>query len=106
MISEALSRLYQGYKESVRPVEKKERKSDGKNRLKRNGFNAYYVLPVKGLSRKEAEAKRAEAYKEHLRRKSSMEFKKNCRQAMSMEESRSERNAWKVRSYLANKERQ
>ena len=105
MISEALSRLYQGYNESVRPVEKKERKSDGKNRYKRNGFNAYYV-PVRGLSRKEAEEKRRAAYKESVRQKVSMEFRKNCRQAMSMEESRSERNAWKVRSYLANKERQ
>lgn len=105
MISEALSVLAQSCKESVRPVEKKERKSDIKNRYKRNGFNAYYV-PVKGLSRKEAEAKRAEAYKEHLRRKSSMEFHKDCKRAMDMEESRSERNAWKVRSYLANKERQ
>ena len=104
MISETLSMLAQSYKESVRPI-KKERKSDNKNKFKRNGFNAYYV-PVRGLSRKEAEAKRAEAYKEHLRRKSSMEFHKDCKRAMDMEESRSERNAWKVRSYLANKERQ
>lgn len=106
MVSEALSIMAQSYKESVRPVgNKRERKSDGKNRYKRNGFNAYYV-PVKGLSRKEAEEKRRAAYKESVRRKISMEFHRDCKRTMDMEESRSERNAWKVRSYLANKERQ
>ena len=56
-------------------------------------------MDVRGLSRKEAAKKRRLAYEEHQRR---MEIE----QVVSMETRKNERNAWKVRSYMANKLRQ
>lgn len=56
-------------------------------------------VDVRGLSRKEAAKKRRLAYEEHQRR---MEIE----QVVSMETNRNERNAWKCRSYMANKLRQ
>lgn len=56
-------------------------------------------VDVCGLSRKEAAKKRRLAYEEHQRR---MEIE----QVISMETRKNERNAWKVRSYMANKLRQ
>lgn len=56
-------------------------------------------VDVRGLTRKEAAKKRRLAYEEHRRR---MEIE----QVISMETNRNERNAWKCRSYMANKLRQ
>lgn len=56
-------------------------------------------VDVRGLTRKEAAKKRRLAYEEHQRR---MEIE----QVISMETNRNERNAWKCRSYMANKLRQ
>ena len=56
-------------------------------------------VDVRGLTRKESAKKRRLAYEEHQRR---MEIE----QVISMETSRNERNAWKCRSYMANKLRQ
>lgn len=56
-------------------------------------------VDVRGLSRKEAAKKRRLAYEEHQRR---MEIE----QVISMETRKNERNAWKCRSYMANKLRQ
>lgn len=56
-------------------------------------------VDVSGLTRKEAAKKRRLAYEEHQRR---MEIE----QVISIETNRNERNAWKCRSYMANKLRQ
>lgn len=58
-----------------------------------------HKVDVRGLSRKEAALKRNIAYKNWL-------LTQQIKEVVSIEESRNERNAWKVRSYLANKERQ
>lgn len=58
-----------------------------------------HKVDVRGLSRREAARKRNLAYKNHR-------LSQGCRELIRQEESREERNAWKVRSYLANKERQ
>lgn len=58
-----------------------------------------HKVDVRGLSRREAARKRNLAYKNYR-------LSQGCRELIRQEESREERNAWKVRSYLANKERQ
>lgn len=54
---------------------------------------------VRRLSRKELAAKRRLAYEEYQKRV-------EIEQVISMETNRNERNAWKCRSYMANKLRQ
>lgn len=54
---------------------------------------------VRRLSRKELATKRRLAYEDHQRRM-------DIEQVISMETRKNERNAWKVRSYMANKLRQ
>lgn len=54
---------------------------------------------VRRLSRKELATKRRLAYEDHQRRM-------DIEQVISMETNRNERNAWKCRSYMANKLRQ
>lgn len=56
-------------------------------------------VDVRGLSRKQAAIKRKQAYREWLQRK-------EMEQLWNMETNREERNAWKARSFLANKMRQ
>lgn len=69
----------------------------GKVHLDRDGFNPYAVN-VKGLSRKQAAAARRRA-------KELWRISRGISDLIRSEENRNERNAWKVRSYLANKER-
>lgn len=54
---------------------------------------------VRRLSRKELATKRRLAYEEHQKRV-------DIERVVSMETNRNERNAWKCRSYMANKLRQ
>lgn len=58
-----------------------------------------HKVDVRKLSRKEAAIKRNIAYKNWL-------LTQQVKEVISTEQNRNERNAWKVRSYLANKERQ
>lgn len=69
----------------VSSVDPYERDSDGKI--------------VRRLSRKELATKRRLAYEEHQKRV-------DIERVVSMETNRNERNAWKCRSYMANKLRQ
>lgn len=69
----------------------------GRVNIDRDGFNPYSVN-VKGLSRKQAAAARRRA-------KELWRMSREISEVVRIEENRNERNAWKVRSYLANKER-
>lgn len=55
-------------------------------------------MDVRGLSRKEAKEKRKIEYRR-------WQLSQQLKEAIASEQNKNERNAWKVRSYLANKER-
>lgn len=55
-------------------------------------------MDVRGLSRKEAKEKRKIEYRR-------WQLSQQLKEVIAVEQNKNERNAWKVRSYLANKER-
>ncbi len=57
-----------------------------------------HKVDVRGLSRKEAKEKRKIDYRR-------WQLLQQLKEVISSEQNKNERNAWKVRSYLANKER-
>jgi len=56
------------------------------------------MVDVRGLSRKEAKEKRKIEYRR-------WQLSQQLKEVIASEQNKNERNAWKVRSYLANKER-
>lgn len=57
-----------------------------------------HMVDVCGLSRKEAKEKRKIEYRR-------WQLSQQLKEVIASEQNKNERNAWKVRSYLANKER-
>lgn len=57
-----------------------------------------HKVDVRGLSRKEAKEKRKIEYRR-------WQLSQQLKEVIAVEQNKNERNAWKVRSYLANKER-